>query len=124
MIHRTWSDIRVSGRSPALPQSTIVEIPPEEQAQRLAALRRARDGPLLALHMLLWSVAGRPPTESAAVLCCSRASVYRTVRAYRARLLGLEPDNEGRLSPPVRPTVLVPTRRRALLALLKAPPGG
>ena len=105
-----------------MPTSTLVEIPPEEHAQMLAALRRARYGYLLALHILLWCAAGRNPTDIAAVLCCSRASVYRTVRAYRAGTLGLEPDDDGRFSPPVRTTVLVPTRRRSLLALLKAPP--
>jgi hypothetical protein len=36
-----------------MPNSTFVEIPPEEQAQMLAALRRARYGDLLALHILL-----------------------------------------------------------------------
>jgi transposase len=65
---------------------------------------------------------GRHPTESAAVLFCSRSRVYRTVRAYRAGTLGLEPDAAGRLSPPSRTTVLVPTRRRSLVARLKAAP--
>ena len=105
-----------------MPKTTLVEIPPEEQAQMLAALRRARYGYMLALHILLLSVAGHTPTEIAAVLFCSRSSVYRTVRAYRAGLLGLEPDDDGRISPPVRTTVLVPTLRRSLLALLKTPP--
>jgi putative transposase len=105
-----------------MPQSTFVEIPAEEQAQMLAALRRARYGSLLALHILLLCAAGRTPTAIAAVLFCSRSSVYRTVKAYRAGTLGLEPDDEGRLSPPVRTTVLVPTLRRSLLSLLKASP--
>jgi transposase len=105
-----------------MPKSTVVEMPPEEQAQRLAALRRARYGYLLALHSLLWCATGRNPTEIAAVLFCSRSSVYRTVRAYRAGTLGLKLDDDGRLSPPVRTTVLVPTLRRSRLALLKAPP--
>jgi hypothetical protein len=35
-----------------MPKSTVVEIPQEEQAQMLAALRRARYGYLLALHIL------------------------------------------------------------------------
>jgi DDE superfamily endonuclease/Winged helix-turn helix len=48
--------------------------------------------------------------------------VYRTVQAYRAGTLGLEHGDQGRLGPPVRTTVLVPTLRRALPALLKAPP--
>jgi transposase len=105
-----------------MPTSTVVEMPPEAQAQRLAALRRTRYGYVLGLHMLLWCAAGRHPTDIAAVLLCSRSSVYRTVRADRAGTLGLEPDDDGRLSPPVRTTVLVPTLRRSLLALLKAPP--
>lgn len=105
-----------------MPQSTIVEIPREEQAQMLATLRRARYGYLLALHILLLCAAGRNPTDIAAVLFCSRSSVYRTVRAYRAGTLGFEPDDDGRLSPPVRTTVLVPTLRRSLVGLLKAPP--
>jgi putative transposase len=105
-----------------MPKSTILEISPEEQAPMLAALRRTRYGYLLALHILLLCAAGRTPTDIAAVLFCSRSSVYRTVRAYRAGLLGLEPDDDGQLRPPVRTTVLVPTLRRSLLALLKAPP--
>jgi len=36
-----------------MPKSTILEMSPEEQAQMLAALRRARDGYLLGLHSLL-----------------------------------------------------------------------
>jgi hypothetical protein len=50
-----------------MPKSTVVEMPPEEQAQMLAALRRARYGYLLALHSLLWCATGRNPTEIAAV---------------------------------------------------------
>ena len=105
-----------------MPKTTCVEIPQEEQAQMLAALRRARYGDLLTLHILLWCAAGRHPTEIAAVLFCSRSSVYRTVRAYQAGTLGLEPDEDDRLSSPRRTTVLVPTVRRSLVALLKAPP--
>jgi transposase len=88
----------------------------------LAARRCARYGYLLALHIVLLCAAGRTPTEIAAGLCCSRSSVYHTVRAYRAGTLGLEPDAEGRLSPPLRTTVLVSMVRRSLLALLKASP--
>ena len=105
-----------------MPKSTFVEIPPEEQAQMLAALRRARYGYLLGLPILLVCAAGRNPTPIAEVLFCSRSSVYRTVRAYRAGTLGLEHDDQGRLVPPVRTTVLLPTLRRALVALLKASP--
>ena len=105
-----------------MPKSTFVEIPQDEQAQMLAALRRARYGYLLALHILLLCAAGRNPTEIAAVLFCSRSSVYRTVRAYQEGTLGLEHDDQGRLLPPVRTTVLGPSLRRSLLALLKASP--
>ena len=105
-----------------MPKSTILEIPPEEQAQMLAALRRARYGYLLGLHILLLCAVGRNPTEIADALFCSRSSVYRAVRAYRKGTLGLEHDDQGRLTPPVRTTVLVPTLQRSLLALLKATP--
>ena len=64
-----------------MPKSTIREIPPEEQAQMLAALRRARYGYLLALHLLVLCAVGRNPTEIADVLFCSRSRAYRTVRA-------------------------------------------
>jgi transposase len=105
-----------------MPNSTVLDLPPEEQAAMLAALRRARDGYLLALHILWWCAARRSPTDIAAVLFGSRSSVYRTVRAYQTGTLDLEYDARGRLRPPIRPTVLVPTLRRSFLALLKAPP--
>ena len=85
-----------------MPKGTFVEIPAEEQAQILAALRRARYGYLLALHILLLCAVGRTPTAIAGVLFCSRSSVYRTVRAYRAGTLGWEHDKQGRLLPSVR----------------------
>jgi transposase len=105
-----------------MPQSTVRDLPPEEQAQMLAALRRARCGYLLALHIGLLCAAGRTPTDIAAVLFCSRSSVSRTVRAYREGTLGWEHDDQGRLVSPLRTTVPLPTLRRSLLALLKAPP--
>jgi putative transposase len=105
-----------------MPSSTFVDIPKEEQAEMLAALRRARYGYLLPLHILLLCATGRHPTEIAAVLFCSRSSVYRTVRAYQEGALDWEYDAQGRLVPPVRTTVLLPTLRRSLLALLKTPP--
>jgi transposase len=107
---------------PTLPKSTFVDISEEEQAQLLAALRRARYGYVLALHIVLRWAAGRNPTEIAAVLFCSRSSVYRTVRAYGAGTRGWEPDDQERLIPPGRPTVLLPRLRRSLLALLQASP--
>jgi hypothetical protein len=105
-----------------MPKSTYVELSPAEQRQILAALRRARYGYLLALHILLLCAAGRAPTDIAVVLFCSRSSVYRTVRAYRQGTLGWEHDAQGRLLPPMRTTVLVPTLRRSLISLLKATP--
>ena len=105
-----------------MPQSTRLEMSPAEHAQRLVALRRARYGYLLGLHLLLVCARGRHPTEIADVLFCSRSRVYRTVRAYRAGTLGLEPDAAGRLSSRSRTPVLVPTLRRSLVALLKAAP--
>jgi Homeodomain-like domain len=92
-----------------MPNSTFVDIPKEEHAEMLAALRRARYGDLLPLHILWLCATGRHPTEVAAVLFCSRSSVYRTVRAYQEGALGWEYDAQGRLVPPVRTTVLLPT---------------
>ena len=72
-----------------MPSTTLLEIPPEEQVQMRAVLRRARYGYLLAFHILLLCAAGRNPTEIATFLLCSRSSVYRIVRAYRAGSLGI-----------------------------------
>jgi len=66
-----------------VPRTTIVELSPPEQAQMLSAVRRARYGYLLALHILLLCAAQRSPSEIAAVLFCSRSTVYRVVQAYR-----------------------------------------
>ena len=105
-----------------MPSTTLLEMPPEEQAQMRAILRRARYGYLLALHLLLLCAAGRHPTEIAAFLLCSRSSVYRLVRAYRPGSLGVRRDQEGRLSSAVQTRVLMPWRTRALGALRKAAP--
>ena len=105
-----------------MPKTTLLDIPPAEQAQMLAALRRARYGYLLALHVLLLCAAGRTPTEIATVLFCSRSSVYRIVRLYHAKQLGFTVDGEGPWAAPVRTTVLMPWIKRSLAALLKAPP--
>jgi transposase len=72
--------------------------------------------------MLLWCAAGCRPATIAAVLFGSRSSVYRTVHTYQTGKLSWAYDPQGQLLPPVHTTVLVPTLRRALLALLKAPP--
>src|SRR5712691_5481065 len=63
-------------RSLTMPATTLLDIPEEEQVQMLAALRRARYGYLLALHVFLLCAAGRHPTEIAACLLCSRSSIY------------------------------------------------
>ena len=89
-----------------MPDTTLLDIPQEEQDQMLAALRRARYGYLLAFHVLLLCAAGRKPTDIAAFLFCSRSSVYRIVRFYRARKLDFTVDAEGQLMAPVRTTVL------------------
>lgn len=104
-----------------MPKATIIDIPPVEQAPMLAELRRARYGYLLALHILLLCAAQRSPTEIATVLFCSRSTVYRVVRAYRAgELEGI--GQEGTASPPTRRPVLGPALKRSLLAILKTVP--
>ena len=103
-----------------MPRTTIVEISPVEQARMLAELRRACYGYLLALHLLLVSAAGRSPTEIAAVLFCSRSSVYRVVKAYRAGTLPSDEASEGAGQARVR--LLTPSLKRSVLALLKTVP--
>jgi hypothetical protein len=107
-----------------VPRITIVDIPPAEQAQRLAEVRRARYGDLLALHILLLCAAQRTPTESAAVLFCSRTTVYRVVAAYRAGQgdgLGEEAATDL-AGPRRRVTVLSPALKRSGLAILHSVP--
>jgi transposase len=105
-----------------VPRMTIVEIPPAEQARMLTELRQARYGYLLALHLLLLCAAGRSPTEIAAVLFCSRSSVYRVVKAYRAGQWEGASANEGVESGRVRRAVLGPALKRSVLAILQAVP--
>lgn len=104
-----------------MPRPTIVEIPPEEQVRMRAELRRARYGYLLALHLLLLCAAGRTPSEVAAVLFCSRSSVYRIVRAYRAGTLTFDEASES-TTPQRRLRLLTPSLRRSVQALLKTAP--
>src|SRR5713101_6089673 len=101
---------------------TIVDIPPAEQACMLAELRRARYGYLLALHLLLLCAVGRSPTEIAAVLFCSRSSVYRVVKAYRAGGLEGAFVGEGAEGGQARRPVLMPGLKRSVLAILHAVP--
>ena len=105
-----------------MPSTTLLEIPPEEQVQMRAVLRRARYGYLLAFHIILLCAAGRTPTEIAAFLFCPRSSVYRIVRAYRAGSLGIRVDQDGQLAIAVRMTVLMPWLLRSLGAVLNAAP--
>jgi transposase len=104
-----------------VPRITIVDIPPPEQARMLAELRRARYGYLLALHLLLLCAAGHTPSEIAAVLFCSRSSVYRVVRAYRAGTLTWD-DATVAAAGQARPRVLTPSLKRSVAALLKTVP--
>jgi len=87
-----------------------------------AVLRRTRYGSLLALHILLLCAVGRTPTEIAAFLLCSRSSVYRIVRAYRAGSLGGRIDADGQLSIAVQLTILRPWLTRSLGAIRKKAP--
>ena len=104
-----------------MPRPTIVEIPLAEQARMRAELRRARYGYLLALHLLLLCAAGRTPSEVASVLFCSRSSVYRIVRAYRAGTLTFTAVTE-QASRAQRLRLLTPSLTRSVLALLKTAP--
>ena len=72
--------------------------------------------------MLVLCAAGRNPTEMAACLVCSRSSVYRIVRAYRAGSLGIRIDPDGQLAIAVQSTILLPWLTRALGAMLKKAP--
>jgi transposase len=80
---------------------------------------------VLALQILLLCAAQRRPTEIAAVLFCSRTTVYRVVKAYRAgQWAGLaEADESGQADPsPWHRTVLTPALTRSLVAILYSVP--
>ena len=104
-----------------MPRPTIVEISPTEQARMRAELRRARYGYLLALHLLLLCAAGRTPSEVAAVLFCSRSSVYRIVRAYQTGTLTFDEATES-ATQQRRLRLLTPSLKRSVQALLKTAP--
>jgi len=87
----------------------------------LTELHRARYGDLLALHILLLCAAQRTPTEIAAVLFCSRTTVYRVVAAYRAGQWQGEEESSAERSPRRR-TVLSPALKRSVLAILQSVP--
>jgi transposase len=100
-----------------------VEISPTEQAQMLAEVRRAQHGYLLAIHILLLCAAQRSPTEIAAVLFCSRSSVYRVVQAYRAGQWKNWAEEEGGGGKGLRARLgLTPTLKRSVLGILKSAP--
>src|SRR5262245_9286366 len=121
MIRWTFPNIHGS-RSLTMPCTTILDMSAPEQAHMLATLRRARYGFLLALHVLLLCAAGHTPTDIATFLFCSRSSVYRIVRLYRAGHLGFAVDPEGQLAAPVRMPPLAPWVQQALGTLLSAVP--
>jgi len=88
----------------------------------LAALRRARYGSLLALHVIRLCAAGQNPTALAAFLFCSHSSVYRIIHLSHTGQLGLCVDQDGQSTAPVRTTILRPCLKRSLAVLLKPPP--
>ena len=102
--------------------TTLLDIPLEEQGQMLAALRGARYGNVLALHILLLCAPGRTPTEIAAWLFCSRSSVYRIVRAYRAGAVAGPRDAQGHWGPLLRPTGVTAGLLQTLVTFLQAAP--
>jgi transposase len=102
-------------------RTRIVDIPAAEQARMLAAVRQARYGYLLALHLLLLCAAGRTPTEIAAVLFCSRSTVSRVGTAYQeGRLAGVGEEGQG--LQPARLPGLSPALKRSVVAILRAVP--
>src|SRR5882724_7555439 len=90
----------------------------------VAELRRARYGYFLSLHIVLLRATGYSPTAIAAVLFCSRSSVYRAVHAYHAGpWAGLRAGKEAEAECPLRArTVLAPLLTRAVLAILHSAP--
>jgi transposase len=104
-----------------VPRPTIVEIPLAEQARLRAELRRARYGYLVALHLLLLCAAGRTPSEVATVLVCSRSSVYRILRAYRAGTLTFD-EATAQATQQRQLRLLTPSLKRSVQALLKTAP--
>jgi transposase len=122
LINHLLSNIRLIREKQAVPHSTLLDIPQPQQEKMLRQLRQSRYGYLLALHILLLCAAGRTPTEIAAFLFCSRSSVYRIVKAYRCHSLAFDFNEEGSGLPPIRTSLLSPSLKRSLLALLNATP--
>lgn len=101
-----------------MPGLTIIDLSCSEQEQLLFELRRARHGYWLSMHIILLCAAGYSPTQIAAVLFCSRSSVYRAVNAYRTGSLAGLTEAES----PHRASSLTPSLSRSLLALLTRTP--
>ena len=87
-----------------MPKTTILHIPPAEQAQICRPAPHALWLPPGVTRVT--AVCNRPhATEIATVLFCSRSSVYRIVRLYHTGQLGFTIDGEGEFAAPVRTTV-------------------
>src|SRR4051794_34631803 len=99
-----------------MPAQIVIEIAPPEQARLLAALRRARRGHWLALHILLLLALHYSPSEIAAVLLCARSTVYAVARDWQQGRLWPEPVSTSRLP------CFTPSFQRSLLALLQKTP--
>ena len=106
-----------------MPHTTLLDIPQQEQDQMLAALRRARYGYLLALHVLLLCAAWPHIRLTSPPSCSARAPVSTASSASIAlSSSGFTSPPDGQLRRPVRTHVLMPWCKRSLGALLKAPP--
>jgi hypothetical protein len=123
MIRWIFPTIHVSG-SLTRPATIVLDIPPQAQEQRLAALRRARDGDLLVWHRRLLCARGSHPTASAAVWFCSRSSVDRVVRLDRTGQPGFTVDADSQLAAPVRTTVLLPVGQQLMGCAAQGPTPG
>ena len=106
MIRRMCRHIPTYRGDPTVRNTTLLDMPPEEQAQMLAALRRARYGYSAGAPYPLIMCRGRTPTEIAAFLFCSRSSVYRTCKPTGRGPWGSCAMPQGQLMPPQRPTGL------------------
>ncbi len=99
-----------------MPTPIVIEIAPEEQARLLTALRRARRGHWLAIHILLLLALHRSPSEIATFLLCARSTVYAVAQDWhKGRRWPESADTNG-------PPCFTPSLRRSLLALLKKTP--
>ena len=106
-----------------MPRTTIVEISSTEQARMVAEGRRARYGYLVALHILLRRAAQQSPTAIAAVLFCSRSTVYRVVQASRAGRWEGGAEAEGIAHPSHRRGALLsPAVKRSVVGILHSVP--